>query len=126
MFIFLSIILIIICVLLTLVVLAQNPQGGGLTPTFGGFSSNLMGARQSVDFMEKATWYLAIAIMVIVLASNFFMPTSGTKTEKSELQGQVQNELPAMPQQNMPPQQQQKPGVQQKQNPPAQKQPPAK
>ena len=38
-------IIIFICVLLVLVVLAQNPKGGGLSSQFGGSTSQLMGVR---------------------------------------------------------------------------------
>jgi len=63
----------IVCVLLTLVVLVQNPKGGGLSATFGGFSPNLLGAQRTTDILEKATWYLAIFLIALSLLSEFFV-----------------------------------------------------
>ncbi len=60
----LSIIIIISSVLLTLVVFAQNPKGGGLSSDFGS-ASQLGGVQKTNDFVEKATWYLAAFIMVL-------------------------------------------------------------
>jgi len=61
----LTVIIALICVLLILVVLIQNPKGGGLDSTFGGSQATQMfGAAKSTDFIEKLTWYLAIALFV--------------------------------------------------------------
>lgn len=59
-----QVIIIIASVLLTLVVFAQNPKGGGLSSDFG--SAHQMGGVQKTnDFIEKATWYLAGIVMVL-------------------------------------------------------------
>jgi preprotein translocase subunit SecG len=63
-----SIIIIILAVLLALVVLAQNPTGGGLATGFTG-ASQIGGVQRTADFMEKATWTLASALMVLCLVS---------------------------------------------------------
>jgi len=77
---FLLIIAIIVCVLLVLIVLIQNPKGGGLSSNFSS-SSQLMGVQKTGDFLEKGTWALAIALMVLSLAIN--VSTKGG-TEKSD------------------------------------------
>ncbi|MFH2142802.1 MAG: preprotein translocase subunit SecG [Bacteroidota bacterium] len=64
-----SILVIIVCFLLILIVLVQNPKGGGLSSTFGG-SNQYLGARKTTDFLEKATWTLAIALLVLSLAGS--------------------------------------------------------
>lgn len=69
MFILLLIIAIIASVLLGAIVLIQNPKGGGLSSNFSS-SSQLMGVQRTGDFLEKATWGLAILLMVISLAMN--------------------------------------------------------
>jgi preprotein translocase subunit SecG len=69
MYLVLIIITIIICVLLGLIVLIQNPKGGGLSSNFAG-SSQLMGVQKTGDFLEKGTWVLAISIMVLSLVIN--------------------------------------------------------
>lgn len=74
------ILLFIICLLLILVVMIQNPKGGGLT---AGFSSanQIGGVRRTTDFLEKATWTMAIALMVVSLASAAFMDQTVTYSE---------------------------------------------
>lgn len=62
----LTVIIATICALLILVVLMQNPKGGGLDGSFGGGQATQMfGAARSTDFIEKLTWFLAIALFVL-------------------------------------------------------------
>ena len=63
-----SIIILIICVLLALVVLAQNPKGGGLASGFTG-AQQIGGVQRTADFLEKGTWTLAGSLMVLCLVS---------------------------------------------------------
>ncbi|MDD4828330.1 MAG: preprotein translocase subunit SecG, partial [Bacteroidales bacterium] len=58
-----AILIVIASILLTLVVLVQNSKGGGLAANFA-TGNNTFGVRQTADFLEKATWTLAIAILV--------------------------------------------------------------
>ncbi|MFO0478752.1 MAG: preprotein translocase subunit SecG, partial [Bacteroidota bacterium] len=60
----LTIAIIVVCVLLILVVLVQNSKGGGLASNFTP-SNQILGARQTADFLEKLTWGLAVAIIVL-------------------------------------------------------------
>jgi len=64
---FLLFLVIIVCVLLGLIVLIQNPKGGGLSSNFSS-SSQLLGVQKTGDILEKGTWVLAIALMVLSLA----------------------------------------------------------
>ena len=64
----LTIIILIICALLALVVLAQNPKGGGLATGFTG-ASQIGGVQRTADFLEKATWTLSTLLMVLCLVS---------------------------------------------------------
>lgn len=74
MYILLTILIILVCILLMLVVLVQNPKGGGLGGTFGGVSQNTLGgAKNAADFLEKATWYLVIGLLVLSLISAAFI-----------------------------------------------------
>lgn len=71
-----SIITALVCVLLMVVILIQNPKGGGVDSTFGGQSANQMfGAARSADFIEKLTWYLAIALFVLCILTTFMLGT---------------------------------------------------
>jgi len=63
-----SIIILIICALLALVVLAQNPKGGGLAAGFTG-AQQIGGVQRTADFLEKGTWTLATSLMVLCLVS---------------------------------------------------------
>ena len=74
MYVFLSILILAASLLLGLVVLVQNPKGGGLAANFAGSTSQFMGVRQTADFLEKASWYLAIALLVLSLASTTIIP----------------------------------------------------
>lgn len=56
-------------ILLVIIVMAQNPKGGGLSSTFGGASSAQFGVQRTNDFMEKATWTLGATIIVLILLS---------------------------------------------------------
>ncbi len=71
MYIFLVILIIIASILLVLAVLAQNPKGG-MAANFGA-SNQVMGVRQTADFLERSTWTLAIAIVVLSLLASIAM-----------------------------------------------------
>ena len=84
-----AILIIITSILLVLVVLVQNPKGGGLSSTFGGGGNQIMGAKKTTDFLEKATWTLAIALISLSLLSNFAIPRNNTD-EVTEIKAQEQ------------------------------------
>lgn len=75
MFTLITILVILVCVLLLLIVLIQNPKGG----LDSAFSSNnqVMGVRKTTDFLEKATWTLGIALVVLSIASAAVQPDKG-------------------------------------------------
>jgi preprotein translocase subunit SecG len=77
-----SILIILICLLLILVVLVQNSKGGGIQSQFGA-ATQIMGVKQGTEFIEKATWGLAIALIVTCI---FLAPKGNTiaATEGSE------------------------------------------
>ncbi len=63
------VLIMIASILLIIMVMAQNPKGGGLSGTFGGTSSAQFGVQRTNDFMEKATWTLGVIIVVMILLS---------------------------------------------------------
>jgi preprotein translocase subunit SecG len=93
-------IIVFICVLLILVVLAQNPKGGGLSSQFGGSTSQLMGVKRTGDLLEKLTWGFAIALVVLTLGTHMMV---GTTTETGAFERTIneerarQSNLPAAP-----------------------------
>ncbi|MEG1572163.1 MAG: preprotein translocase subunit SecG [Bacteroidales bacterium] len=85
-YIFISILILIVCILLGLIVLIQNPKGGGLSATFGGQGNQFMGARKTADFLEKGTWVLAIALFVLSLLAAYSIPRGNNNaTDATEL-----------------------------------------
>jgi preprotein translocase subunit SecG len=71
MIVFLTVLIAIVCVLLMVVVLIQNPKGGGLDATFGGKGAQqVLGAARSTDFMEKLTWYLFSALIILCIITS--------------------------------------------------------
>ena len=86
-----AILIIIISILLVLAVLMQNPKGGGLSSSFGGGAGNqIMGAKKTTDFLEKATWTLAIALISLSLLSSYIIAEKNTKeTVGIKAQGQI-------------------------------------
>ncbi len=86
---------IIVCVLLVLFILIQNPKGGGLSSGFAG-SNNIMGVQRTGDFLEKGTWILAVSLMVLALMVNVVVPRGGVvEQEMNDIQNQFNK--PAAP-----------------------------
>ncbi len=72
---FIVILAVIVAVLLALVVLVQNPKGGGLATGFQGVAQ-VGGVQRTTDFLEKATWYLCAGLFILCLVSSRFFATS--------------------------------------------------
>src|SRR5215213_40206 len=68
------ILIILASVILSLIVLVQNPKGGGLAGNIAGFSNQFMGVKQTTDVLEKGTWIFAVVIALLCIFSAFFIP----------------------------------------------------
>lgn len=90
MYIFLIVLIIIASILLILAVLAQHPKGG-MAANFGA-SNQVMGVRQTSDFLEKFTWGAAIFIVVVAVAATMFMPSKNIEASKSAIEMNVQRD----------------------------------
>ena len=94
------ILIILACVILGLIVLVQNPKGGGLAGNVGGFSNQLMGVKQTTDVLEKGTWVLAAVVGLLCLFSTVFVHTGTSRStpaiEKVSVPSQSQ-QAPANP-----------------------------
>jgi preprotein translocase subunit SecG len=86
-----GVLVILSSVILGLIVLIQNPKGGGLSSSFGGIGNQLMGVKQTTDVLEKGTWLFAIIVGVLCLTSAMFIPKTSTKNSGNNLL----NEAPA-------------------------------
>lgn len=88
-YIFVSVIIIIACVIQVMIVLVQNSKGGGLAANFTSAGQS-MGIRKTADFLEKSTWTLAAAILILCVVATAAIPR-GTTTERSRIENSIQN-----------------------------------
>jgi preprotein translocase subunit SecG len=88
-YIFVSILVIIACVLQVMIVLVQNSKGGGLAANFTSAGQS-MGIRKTADFLEKSTWTLAGAILILCVVATATIPR-GTTEEHSRIENQIRN-----------------------------------
>jgi len=97
MYIFLTILILLAAVLLIFIVLVQNSKGGGLASGFSA-SNQVMGVRKTTDFLEKATWTLAILVAVMSVATVAFVADNNAESAKqSIIKEEVQNSVAVDP-----------------------------
>lgn len=78
MYLLLVILMVIASILMCFIVLIQNSKGGGLASGFSS-SNQIMGVRKTTDFLEKATWSLAVFLVVMSVASAYVIPSVSHK-----------------------------------------------
>jgi preprotein translocase subunit SecG len=88
-YIFISILVLIACVLQVMIVLVQNSKGGGLASNFTS-AGQTMGVRKTADFLEKSTWTLAAAIIILCVVATATIPRGGT-AQRSRIENSIQN-----------------------------------
>ena len=94
----LLIVILLVCLLLGLVVLAQNPKGGGMSGQFGASgTAQLMGVKRTGDLLEKLTWGLAIALMVLALGSHVVLDAATDNGPARSINQQKALETPTLP-----------------------------
>jgi len=80
MYIFLIIVITLIGILMAIAILLQSGKGGGLAGiAAGGQTTQILGARQAPDFLEKVTWGLGTAFIVLCILANFFADPGNTQ-----------------------------------------------
>ena len=97
--------ILVACVLVILAILVQSPKSG-MAANFGA-SNQVMGVRQTSDFLEKFTWSMAIAILALSLLATVVMDSSLVGNSNSELSRDAETlmqsiETPAAPQMEAP------------------------
>lgn len=94
-----AVILILASIILGLIVLIQNPKGGGLSSSFGGFGNQLMGVKQTTDVLEKGTWLFAAIVGVLCIVSPAFIKSSQSALNLKDANRpvQTQNTAPTTP-----------------------------
>ncbi len=98
MFAFLTILIILVCLFIILVVLIQNPKGGGLSGGIGSAASSVIGVQSAGDVMEKTTWGSAILLLALCVLTAFVVPKQGAQaTEKTLTEQAAKMQTPAVP-----------------------------
>lgn len=87
MYVFFAILIVLACILLICAVLIQKSKGAGLASNYSE-GNQFMGYRKTTDFIEKATWGLAIVICLLSIFSTYTIKspiaTSGIKPETTQ------------------------------------------
>ncbi len=107
----------IVALLLIIVVMIQNPKGGGLDSSLGG-STSIGGVQNTNKFLDKSTWTLAAALVILILVSSLSfksgysneskildpnavvpqaIPAAGAQTQQQAPEGNQPAETPAQP-----------------------------
>ena len=89
MYILITVLIFIVCILLVLIVLVQNSKGGGLASNFQS-SGQVMGVRKTTDFLEKGTWTLAVILLALCIAGAGFIPRENAEMDQSRVQDQIE------------------------------------
>ena len=89
---FFLILSVIVCFLLMLVIMVQNPKGGGLASSFGGSSQQLGGVQKTTNFLDKSTWFLAGILLVLILLTNSLINFPNASDQSSLLDNNIINE----------------------------------
>ena len=101
MFYFLIVVILLIGILMGIAVLLQSGKGGGLAGiASGGQTTQILGARQAPDFLEKATWALGWTFLALCLITTFFIPRADRdgsilQERAGELPVEVPSQAPA-------------------------------
>ena len=81
----------IVCFLLIIVVMVQNPKGGGLSSSLGG-STQMGGVQKTTDFLDKSTWLLAAILIGLILLSS--LSFSGSLSDNKKVIDPAQSSAP--------------------------------
>lgn len=90
------ILIILASILMVFIVLIQESKGGGLASNFSSTNS-IMGVRKTTDLVEKLTWGLAAAMVILSVACAYVAPQAMGEGSVMEGATQEQTALPAMP-----------------------------
>ena len=89
MYIFLIVLILVASLLMVLAVLVQNPKSG-MASNFGA-SNQVMGVRQTADFLEKFTWGAAATVLALSLLSVVFIENKATVSSVDEAAAELLN-----------------------------------
>lgn len=86
----------LVALLMIFIVLIQESKGGGLSSNFSS-SNQIMGVKKTTDVVEKATWGLAIAMVVISVLCAYTSPKVVGEESVAGSATTEQTATPAMP-----------------------------
>ncbi len=93
----LAILLVITCVFLILLIMIQDPKGGG-SGLFSGNSSSIIGATGGADFLTKLTRYVALVFGLLCIALTVVTkPSKSGVFSEGSAASAVQQQAPAAP-----------------------------
>ncbi|MBK0370406.1 preprotein translocase subunit SecG [Flavobacterium agrisoli] len=84
----------IVCFLLVVVIMVQNPKGGGLDSNLGG-SQMMGGVQKTTDFLDKSTWTLATILISLILLSSLAFTGSLSDSESKIIETPAASSAPA-------------------------------
>lgn len=84
------ILIVIAAIMMIAIVLIQESKGGGLSTGFAGGNA-VLGVRKTTDFIEKATWTLAGAMVVLSVICAYVAPTALSEQSVIEKAATEQN-----------------------------------
>ena len=90
------VLIVLVAIMMIFIVLIQESKGGGLASNFSSTNS-IMGVRKTTDIIEKLTWGLAGAMVVISIVCAYVAPQTAGESSVMEGATQEQTALPAMP-----------------------------
>ena len=95
--------IIFVSFLLVMVIMVQNPKGGGLSSSFGGDTQQIGGVKKTTDFLDNSTWVLASLLLVLILLSNITIErVNGPVDSKLLNPNQTEIEIPEQIDQEIP------------------------
>ena len=78
------VLIVLVAVLMCLMVLIQNSKGGGLASGFAS-SNQIMGVRKTTDFLEKATWTIAVMMVAFSIFSAHALSSEKASQQETEI-----------------------------------------
>jgi len=82
------IVFVLVCLALCFFVLIQNDKGGGISGAIGGgmaSAGNVLGTRDTANFLTRATTYLAIGFMGLCLLISFVLSNTGRGAQEQSI-----------------------------------------
>ncbi len=88
------VLIVLVAIMMIFIVLIQESKGGGLASNFSSTNS-IMGVRKTTDIIEKLTWGLAGAMVVISIVCAYVAPpAAGESSVMEKAATETQNTLP--------------------------------